>query len=134
MVVLVCLPEIGYEHHFSNPQIRCELFLDYPIYGYCSIQPYCPCVSLAFAVEGVEYNPVDAGFDKRYFRHVCHESVVSPVGRGLALRLCGPARKGIIYESIGIYGFRPSLRYGNARDAYVCGIHGSNEAVPSIFE
>ena len=84
MVVLVCLPEIGYEYHFSNPQIRCELFLDYPIYGYCSIQPYCPCVSLAFAVASVEYKPVDAGFDKRYFRHVCHESVVSPVGRGLA--------------------------------------------------
>ena len=61
-------------------------------------------------VAGVEYNPVNAGFDKRYFRHVCHESVVSPVRRGLALRLCGSAGKGIIYESIGIYGFRPSLR------------------------
>ena len=134
MVVLVCLPEIGYEYHFSNPQIRCELFLDYPIYGYCNIQPYCPCVPLAFAVAGVEYNPVNAGFDKRYFRHVGHESVVSPVRRGLALRLCGSAGKGIIYESIGIYGFRPSLRYDNARNAYVCGIHDSNEAVPSIFE
>ena len=33
MVVLGCLPEIGYEYHFSNPQIRCELFLDYPIYN-----------------------------------------------------------------------------------------------------
>ena len=34
----------------------------------------------------------------------------------------------------GIYGFRSSLRYDNARNAYVCGIHDSNEAVPSIFE
>ena len=56
------------------------------------------------------------------------------IRRGLALRLCGSAGKGIIYESIGIYGFRPSLRYDNARNAYVCGIHDSNEAVPSIFE
>ena len=29
---------------------------------------------------------------------------------------------------------RYDIRYDNARNAYVCGIHDSNEAVPSIFE
>lgn len=76
---LVCLPEIGYEYHFSNPQIRCELFLvilSMVIAAFSHIARAFRCVCVA----SVEYNPRRCGFVKRYFRHVCHESVVSRLG------------------------------------------------------